>query len=63
MAASNWESCLEIGDNPAFNGTVVGRGGFLAARHMYVVHLGLGQADQAERLANLECELLRQRSG
>ncbi|MGY1489083.1 glycosyltransferase [Methylobacillus pratensis] len=62
MIASSWERCLEIGDNPALNSTVVGRGSFLAAKNLHAFHLSLGQADQAEYFANLERELLRQRS-
>ncbi|MFJ5446619.1 glycosyltransferase [Methylobacillus methanolivorans] len=62
MIASSWERCLEIGDNPTLNSTVIGRGSFLAAKNLHAFHLSLGQTDQAEYFANLERELLRQRS-
>ncbi|GAB7564041.1 hypothetical protein LG202_20800 [Methylobacillus methanolivorans] len=62
MIASSWERCLEIGDNPTLNSTVIGRGSFLAAKNLHAFYLSLGQSDQAEYFANLERELLRQHS-
>ena len=48
LIESSWLRCLEIGEAPHLEGAVHGRGSFLAAHNLAVLHDGLGQAAQAE---------------
>ena len=49
MIESSWLRALEIGEQPALNDTVRGRGSYLAAHNLAAFHASLGHADQAER--------------
>lgn len=54
LAEYCWKRCLEIGDRPDLEGSVRGRGGFMAAYNLAVMYrtLGLGElAAEYERLA------------
>ena len=57
MIESSWLRALEIGEQPALGDTVHGRGSFLAAHNLAVLHAGLGDATAAahwrERAATL----------
>ena len=60
MIESSWLRALEIGEQPALRDTVRGRGSFLAAHNLAVLHAGLGHAAAAEhwreRAATLRCD-------
>jgi hypothetical protein len=43
-----WLKCLEIGEQPSLEGSVRGRGSFLAAHHLAVLSEQLGRLDEAE---------------
>lgn len=47
MAESSWLKCLEIGDRPDLDGSVRGRGSFLAAYNLAILYEGLGDKDKA----------------
>lgn len=47
MVESAWTKCLEIGDQPALEGSVNGRGSFLAAHNLAVLYDGLGNTELA----------------
>ncbi|QCB48720.1 glycosyltransferase [Hydrogenophaga sp. PAMC20947] len=49
MAKAAWERCLEIGERAEQDGSVLGRGSYLAAHNLSVVHGGLGEAGEAAR--------------
>jgi glycosyltransferase involved in cell wall biosynthesis len=57
MIESSWLRALEIGEQPGLGDTVRGRGSFLAAHNLAVLHAGLGDAAAAaqwrERAATL----------
>ena len=48
MIESSWLRALEIGEQPALHDTVRGRGSFLAAHNLAVLHAGLGHTVAAE---------------
>ena len=51
MAEASWERCLEIGEAAsAMHGRVVGRGSYLAAHNLAVMHEQLGNLDKAQAL-------------
>lgn len=63
-AVQSWQRCLEIGDQPELEGSMQGRGSFLAATNLRVVFGQLGDSVQAEfyrglaqRLAGLAVEV------
>ncbi len=47
MIESSWLRALEIGEQPALHDTVRGRGSFLAAHNLAVLHAGLGHDAEA----------------
>lgn len=47
MAEEAWLRCLAIGDRPELEGTVVGRGSFLAAQNLSVIYGGRGEGARA----------------
>lgn len=49
MVESAWTKCLEIGDQPTLEGSVNGRGSFLAAHNLAVLYDGLGNTELATR--------------
>lgn len=51
MIESSWLKALEIGEQPALNDSVRGRGSFLAAHNLAAFHASLGHAAQAEAWA------------
>ena len=53
LAVAAWERCLEIGEKPDMEGTVSGRGSFLAAKNLFAVHSVLGHPKEAEHYAQL----------
>ncbi|MDX1698414.1 MAG: glycosyltransferase family 2 protein [Thiohalobacterales bacterium] len=53
MVESSWSKCLEIGDQPALEGSVHGRGSHLAAHNLAVLYDGLGRKEQAEHFSAL----------
>jgi tetratricopeptide (TPR) repeat protein len=48
MIESAWLQALTIGENPDLHDTVRGRGSFLAAHNLAVLHMSLGHAAQAQ---------------
>jgi len=50
LAQTAWMRCLQIGERADQHGSVAGRGSFLAAHNLAVVHEGLGQAAAAQAL-------------
>ncbi len=48
MIESAWLQALTIGENPDLHDSVRGRGSFLAAHNLAVLHTGLGHAAQAQ---------------
>ena len=57
MAKAAWMRCLEIGERPEQDGGVVGRGSFLAAYNLSVVHEGLEEAQEASRYLHLSRQM------
>jgi glycosyltransferase involved in cell wall biosynthesis len=49
MIESSWLRAIEIGERPQLQDTVRGRGSFLAAHNLAVLHDGLGDHEQAQR--------------
>jgi glycosyltransferase involved in cell wall biosynthesis len=49
VVESAWKRCLEIGEQPALDGAVPGRGSHLAAHNLAVFYETLGRADEAAR--------------
>lgn len=47
IVESAWQRCLEIGEQPALDGSVPGRGGHMAAHNLAVFYETLGQTDRA----------------
>jgi len=47
MIESSWLQALEIGERPALNDTVRGRGSFLAAHNLAAFHASLGHTEEA----------------
>jgi hypothetical protein len=47
MIEASWLRALEIGEQPQLQDTVHGRGSFLAAHNLSVLHAGLGHERQA----------------
>ena len=47
MLEASWLRAIEIGEQPQLQDTVRGRGSFLAAHNLAVLHAGLGNATQA----------------
>jgi glycosyltransferase involved in cell wall biosynthesis len=50
LAQAAWQRCLELGEQPDQPGSVQGRGSWLAAHNLAVVHDGLGQTAEAAAL-------------
>ena len=49
MIESSWLRAIEIGERPQLQDTVRGRGSYLAAHNLAVLHAGLGDDAQAQR--------------
>lgn len=56
-AQAAWERCLEIGETSPYGNHVLGRGSYLAAHNLSVLHAGTGRAEQARRYAGLAQEM------
>ncbi|MGN8000993.1 glycosyltransferase family 2 protein [Sphingomonas sp. 22176] len=52
-----WLRCLEIGEQPMLDGSVIGCGSYLAAGNLAMFYAQLGIRDEAERYAALERDL------
>jgi glycosyltransferase involved in cell wall biosynthesis len=63
MIESSWLRALEIGECPQLQDSVVGRGSFLAAHNLAVLHEGLGDAAQARYWRDREAALRRIHAG
>lgn len=57
QAVEAWQQCLTIGDQPELEGSMLGRGSFLAAFNLYVVFDILGQVAQANYYKTLSAQL------
>ena len=60
MMESSWLRALEIGEQPQLQDTVRGRGSFLAAHNLAVLHSGLGRPEQARHWREREAVLRRE---
>lgn len=47
LAESCWRRCISIGDRPDLAGSLTGRGSFLAAQSLAVLHLTLGHREES----------------
>lgn len=54
MIESSWLRAIEIGERPALQDTVCGRGSYLAAHNLAVLHLSLGDNAQAQHWGERE---------
>ena len=63
MIESSWLRALEIGECPQLQDSVVGRGSFLAAYNLAVLHDGLGDPAQARYWREREATLRRAHAG
>lgn len=54
MIEAAWQRCLEIGEQPALEGAVAGRGSYLAARNLAVFYEQLGRHDDAQAARALD---------
>ena len=59
MIESSWLRAIEIGEQPQLQDTVRGRGSFLAAHNLAVLHAGLGDAGQARQWREREAVFRR----
>ena len=57
MAKAAWMRCLEIGERPEQDGSVGGRGSYLAAYNLHVVHEGLGEVKEAVHYKHLSQQM------
>lgn len=57
MIESSWLQCLAIGENEGLEGTVQGRGSFLAAHNLAAFHASLGHPSQAAHFEQMAREL------
>ena len=57
MVESSWSKCLEIGEQPALEGSVHGRGSHLAAHNLAVLYDGLGDTRQAQHYRDLAASM------
>lgn len=57
MAKAAWIRCLEIGERPEQDGGIVGRGSYLAAYNLSVVHEGLDETQEARRYLHLSRQM------
>lgn len=48
LAELAWLRCLEIGEQPDLDGSVVGRGSYLAAHNLAVIYEGMGDSEKAD---------------
>lgn len=60
MAESAWLRCIDIGEQPTLEGSVAGRGSFLAAHNLYALYEGMGNAAQATHYRQLSEQWRRQ---
>ena len=57
MAETAWLRCLEIGERPDLEGSVVGRGSFLAANNLAVIYAGLNEQAKADYFQDMAKQL------
>ena len=57
MIESAWVKAIDIGEQPHLQDTVRGRGSFLAAHNLAVLHESLGQSEQAGFWRERESEM------
>ncbi|MCF7996766.1 MAG: glycosyltransferase [Chromatiaceae bacterium] len=57
LVDSAWSTCLALGEQPQLEGSVQGRGSFLAAHHLAVLHEQMGRSEQARQYQQLAHEL------
>jgi tetratricopeptide (TPR) repeat protein len=57
LAEWAWKRCLEVGDRDDLDGSVHGRGGYMAAHNLAVMYETLGRADLAEQHRTLSARL------
>ena len=57
MADTAWLRCLEIGARPDLDGSVVGRGSFLAAKNLAVIYSGLNEQVKSDYYQSMSKEI------
>lgn len=57
LAEEAWLRCLELGETPAQDGRVAGRGSYLAAHNLHVIYSGLGESSRAMHYLDLSEQL------
>ncbi|WP_116115134.1 glycosyltransferase [Austwickia chelonae] len=57
LIEASFRRCLEIGDRPELDNSLIGHGSFLAAHNLHAYYESIGDQDQAARAAALEVEL------
>jgi len=57
MIESCWKRCLDIGDRPDLEGSVIGRGSHLAAHNLAVMYESFGQPEQALEYREMASEM------
>ncbi|MBK5941181.1 tetratricopeptide repeat-containing glycosyltransferase [Halochromatium roseum] len=57
LVESAWSTCLALGEQPQLEGSVQGRGSFLAAHNLAVLHEQLGRVEQAREYQQLARQL------
>ncbi len=63
MIEASWLRCLEIGERPALEGSVAGRGSHLAAHNLSVMYAGIGDKARAGEFAGLAARLRKETAG
>ena len=53
MIEASWQRCMEIGERPDLEGSVHGRGSYLAATNLAVLYDGTGRPDEARRYRSM----------
>ena len=57
MVEEAWLRCLSIGERPDLEGSVIGRGSFLAAHNLAVLYEGQGDREKAARYGRMAVEM------
>lgn len=63
LVESSWTRALAIGENPALPDSVAGRGSWLAAHNLAVLHDGLGRSELAHQWRERSAQLRAQGAG
>jgi hypothetical protein len=59
MIEASWLRCLEIGERPDLEGSVHGRGSYLAAQNLAVIYEGAGRSADAVQCREMAATFLK----